>query len=196
MAQRMGRRPTPLESRLLPHLVITEPPATHDVLGRPLVGPCLIWTHHRHRGYGRIQERGKSRIVSRVMYELFVGPIKDQMDHLCRVPACASPAHLEDVTSAENNRRRPLSPMAGKKHDCPHGETNIFFERRSDGGLARRCRTCKREREHSRRLYHKSTRSPHGTGSGSNQTDSTPGAEVPGLINSLATTSRSTIASA
>ena len=35
------------------------------------------------------------------------GPIPPdrQLDHLCRVPACVNPDHLEPVTAAENIRR-------------------------------------------------------------------------------------------
>lgn len=40
-------------------------------------------------------------------YQSLVGSIPDglHLDHLCRVPACVNPEHLEPVTLAENNRR-------------------------------------------------------------------------------------------
>lgn len=36
----------------------------------------------------------------------FVGPITDglELDHLCNVPSCVNPDHLEPVTHAENMR--------------------------------------------------------------------------------------------
>src|SRR3954462_9926255 len=43
----------PLSVVLFNHLVITPCPLTHDRLGRPIVGPCLIWDRATDRhGYG------------------------------------------------------------------------------------------------------------------------------------------------
>jgi hypothetical protein len=43
----------------------------------------------------------------RLVYRALRGPIPDglTLDHLCRVPACVNPWHLEPVTAAENSRR-------------------------------------------------------------------------------------------
>ena len=54
----------------------------------PLESPCWLWTAHTiPNGYGRIRNKGPQRLVHRVSYELFVGPIPEglQIDHLCRV---------------------------------------------------------------------------------------------------------------
>lgn len=77
----------------------------------PFLGPCWIWTGCRHAsGYGMLNVGGrKGRLVRahRYSYELLVGPIPDglQLDHLCRVPACVNPDHLEPVTNRENTMR-------------------------------------------------------------------------------------------
>lgn len=71
-------------------------------------GSCWIWQGaHDTAGYGRIRHNGRLLLVHRVVYQLLVGPIRAglQIDHLCRVPACCNPAHLEAVTPRENVRR-------------------------------------------------------------------------------------------
>lgn len=93
-----GGTPVPIRERLLSRLVI-------DPSG------CLLWTGARNdHGYGHLGLSGQGSpdvYVHRFMYELFAGPIPDglELDHLCRVPHCASVAHLEPVTHAENLRR-------------------------------------------------------------------------------------------
>lgn len=69
---------------------------------------CWLWTGFRDRmGYGRLNIRGIPVLAHRVTYELVNGAIPDglEMDHLCRVPACVNPSHLEAVTRSVNARR-------------------------------------------------------------------------------------------
>lgn len=152
------RRPrTSTAQRLFAGLIITDPPATHDVLGRPLIGPCLIWNGQLRKGYGRIFEwaegnyHGRTRFTHRVMHELFIGPITGEPDHLCRVPACASPAHMEDVSREENLRRRRWEKRRALPHPvatCRRGhlmdEVNTYYEWKPETrrGYTRRCRKC------------------------------------------------------
>jgi hypothetical protein len=66
--------------------------------------PCWIWLGRIERnGYGK---RGK-QWAHRISYERRYGPIPPgrDLDHLCRVPLCICPWHLEPVTRSENNRR-------------------------------------------------------------------------------------------
>jgi len=79
------------------------------VLSKLLIQPetgCLLWTGAlTWNGYGNFMLPDRSNVrVHRLMYEWFAGPIPDgmQIDHLCRVRRCASPAHLEPVTCQEN----------------------------------------------------------------------------------------------
>lgn len=112
---------------------------------------CWNWMGHRDPdGYGRISIKRQARLVHRVSYEFYVGPIPAglQLDHLCRNRACFNPEHLEPVTSLVNSRRSPIS-HAGKTH-CPQGhpydEVNTYvFRDRKSGKDARRCRQCKRD---------------------------------------------------
>lgn len=69
---------------------------------------CWIWQRSMDRkGYGQIRVEGRLIYSHRYMYERHVGPIHEglELDHLCRVPACCNPQHLEPVTHAENVRR-------------------------------------------------------------------------------------------
>ena len=79
---------------------------------RPELGPCWLWTAAcDHGGYGYLHiesRRGSPKTgAHRVAYKLLVGPIPDglDIDHLCRVPACVRPSHLEPVTRSENTIR-------------------------------------------------------------------------------------------
>lgn len=117
---------------------------------------CWVWMGCKlPRGYGRFWKDGGMRLAHRVAYELFTGPIPDglQLDHLCRVPGCVNPAHLEAVTHAENVRRGDRTRYNADKTHCPQGhpydEENTFIY--SDG--RRECRICNRRRSLS--YYHR-----------------------------------------
>lgn len=147
----------PLRVALFSRLILTPPPFANDRLGRPLIGPCLIWAAATDRhGYGVIGNRdlgdNKIRLVHRVMFMLFDGSVPDELDHLCRVPACASPAHMEGVTHAENVRRGDNGILQRSRTQCVNGhpfdEANTYY--RLDGA-GRNCREC--HREDGRRTY-------------------------------------------
>lgn len=67
---------------------------------------CWLWTaSHNGEGYGHFYlTGGKKTYAHRWAYKHFVGPIptKYTVDHLCRVPLCVNPTHLEAVTHREN----------------------------------------------------------------------------------------------
>lgn len=113
------------------------------------IGPRTQW------GYGVSAGFGCERAVHRITYTMAVGPIPDgyQVDHLCRIPRCCNPDHLEAVTPAENRRRSPTSPE--NRTHCPAGhaydEQNTY--RYDDGRRA--CRAC--IRDHRRRYALKAT---------------------------------------
>jgi hypothetical protein len=68
--------------------------------------PCWIWQLSLDRaGYGRMRSyQHKSIRAHKVMWEKRNGPVPDglHLDHLCRVPPCVNPDHLEPVTNREN----------------------------------------------------------------------------------------------
>lgn len=119
----------------------------------PDLGPCWIWTAYTNEfGYGEYNVNGRAERAHRVAYETELHPIPEglQLDHLCRVPACVNPFHLEPVTMRENLERSPTYP-AHRTH-CPQGhpydEANTYYYK--SGGRA--CRECHRVRENAR--YH------------------------------------------
>ena len=79
---------------------------------------CWIWTGHKDRprpGFNRYPKFNPGRsypgtwacgkmYAHRFAYTEFVGPIPDgyQINHLCEVPLCVNPNHLEAVTAKEH----------------------------------------------------------------------------------------------
>lgn len=118
---------------------------------------CWLWIGHRDPKYGhgrwtyRPEGATKSRCVRpyRFAWNLLRGEIPDglQLDHLCRVPACVNPDHLEPVTPLVNVRR--ALPFRTRATHCPKGHPrtpdNLY------GGAGGQCRTCNLAR--SRQAY-------------------------------------------
>lgn len=87
-----------------------------------------------------------SALAHRAVYELLVEPIPEGLtiDHLCRVPLCVNPSHLEPVTMAENIRRAESPPMVTNRSGvCGRGHSmegpNVYVVPRTG---ARRCLAC------------------------------------------------------
>lgn len=92
-------------------------------------------------GYGKFGYEYRSVRAHRFACELS-GWVLDpdlHLDHLCRNRACVNPAHLEQVTQAENTRRG-ASVITSCPHGHPYDEANTHF--RANG--RRVCRTCNR----------------------------------------------------
>jgi len=170
-----GLELTPALSVLLKALDRTVPPVDFESLPRPvgeysihdlpprLVKSLLVneetgcweWIKSRRSGYGQVKFDGKCRFVHRVAYALLVGEIPStvHLDHLCRVRACANPAHLEPVTHRENMRRGDgVSGRNAKKTHCPKGhpylEGNTYVSPRGN----RQCKECRREHQRKREV--------------------------------------------
>lgn len=104
------------------------------------------WLYARYtdpKGYGRlklnIDGKWTTFLPHRVMYENIVGPIAKGLvlDHLCRVPSCINPEHLEPVTH-RINILRGIGPTAinAKKSHCIQG--HILTQ----GNSRRICQSC------------------------------------------------------
>ena len=110
---------------------------------------CWIWIakiNKDGRGQVKIRINGKwtSDLAHREVYKVYRGPIPNgtELDHLCRVPCCVNPWHLEPVTHKVNSQRGMGTwPMNPRRTHCKRGhlllEANlVHYEGRN------RCRLC------------------------------------------------------
>jgi hypothetical protein len=98
---------------------------------------CWIWSGRLDPdGYGRLKANGRV-MVHQIIYELMHGPIPKgyELHHICRIPACVNPEHLELKTPAEHR-------MIHRLIHCQRGHEftpeNTVVRRNGD----RQCRIC------------------------------------------------------
>lgn len=111
--------------------------------------PCWVSNRAKCRGgYTQfVYPGGRHTQTHRAAYELFVGDIPEGLviDHLCRVPACCNPDHLEPVTHRTNMRRGTApSAVTANTNRCKRGHEltadNTYRKRNGE----RNCLLCKR----------------------------------------------------
>lgn len=110
---------------------------------------CWIWRGAvNSSGYGEVRVGEVQRRAHRVMFEFFYGPIPNDLtvDHLCRVPQCVNPLHMELVTVRENIRRGGNAAKTHCRKGHPLSGLNLYVT--PDG--RRKCRTCSRNRSRGR----------------------------------------------
>jgi hypothetical protein len=95
-------------------------------VNRPVKDDCWMWTGgHNSAGYGQLMWNGRrDRMAHKVVYSLFFGEVPEglEVDHLCLVPACVNPNHLEAVTRLENLRRSHTTGHGnGTRTHCRRG---------------------------------------------------------------------------
>lgn len=122
---------------------------------------CWLWTGARnHRGGYGLFAALNSRLVQahRFAFEFLVGPIPAgfQIDHLCRIPRCVNPAHLEPVSARENTLRGfGVTAANAQKTHCLRGHPltpdNLVQKVALLAKGWRQCRACNREDARRRR---------------------------------------------
>ena len=68
---------------------------------------CWLWGGSANKqGYGNFWMDKKCQKAHRVAYQLFVGPLRDDLDvmHTCDFPPCVNPSHLKAGTTKDNMR--------------------------------------------------------------------------------------------
>lgn len=115
---------------------------------------CWIWTGAIHRsGYATFTDGSNStqrtKWVHRLAYELLVGEIPAGLvlDHLCRVPLCVNPEHLEPVTQRENMLRSALIGGKAAQTHCLRGHEFTPENTWRNKNNQRWCKTCQHDRQ-------------------------------------------------
>lgn len=112
---------------------------------------CWLWMHsYEPFGYGRFSINGVQIKAHRFAYMHYRGEIPKGLvlDHICRVPECCNPWHLEAVTQHENMLRSATS----RKTHCRNGheltgDNLLIVPRKDKHGKSfthRRCAMCRR----------------------------------------------------
>lgn len=99
----------------------------------PLDTPCWVWSGVLHKdGYPRLKVDGKSKKVSRLAYETWVGPIPEGegyhgtvVRHKCDVRACINPGHLLIGTTADNNWDKEKRNRGNHPKRASHGRSKL-----------------------------------------------------------------------
>lgn len=88
---------------------------------------CWLWVGAKdNQGYGHFKSRGSNHMAHRYAYERLVGPIEPELvlDHFtCFNRSCVNPAHLRQVTQAQNAQNR-----AGAPKNNTSGYRGVSFE--------------------------------------------------------------------
>ncbi len=96
-------------------------PVAHIVIDLSYESPCWIWQRSRNStGYGVGYKNGRNALAHRVYYEEARGPIPEGCDvhHLCGIPACVNPDHLEALTRADHARES--NKHSHRRERCSH----------------------------------------------------------------------------
>lgn len=113
---------------------------------------CWIWTGYWNPdGYGHVRYEQKTNLAHRAVFRLLRGAIPEgfDLDHLCAVPACVNPEHLEVVPHRENLARSlSSSAHALRTGFCKRG--HAAWVNHTNGG--RYCRVCQNERSKGPRM--------------------------------------------
>lgn len=122
----------------------------------PHLGACWLWKRAKPSNYVRFTVSpgtitgGHQWAFEQLRYAIPRGLV---VDHLCRVPGCVNPWHLEVVTHGENIKRGiGLTAIHAAKTSCINGHPFTEANTRRNELGHRRCLTCEDIRHDSRPL--------------------------------------------
>ena len=101
-----------------------------------------------------------TKFAHRVVFQMLRhDPVGFELDHLCRVPRCVNPEHLEPVTHAENMRRGIGGAVTKQFYAqhlwCPKGHplfgANLYAHMTKAGYVNKMCRTCRASADKARK---------------------------------------------
>lgn len=116
----------------------------------PSEGCCWLWMGAKSKGYGYFVDGGKSQPAYRWIYKRLISDEIDglDLDHLCRVPACVNPWHLEPVSHQVNCQRGRNA--CREKSCCPQGHDYSPENTYVTPSGTRQCKICKRAKDSTR----------------------------------------------
>jgi HNH endonuclease len=107
------------------------------------VGNCWEWTGAKNnKGYGQIKVNGKVKLVSRISWMVFRGPVPNKkcVLHRCDNPPCFKPYHLFLGTQKDNGKDSVMkgrrSPRTGENNTnakLTSGQVEIIRNMRIQG---------------------------------------------------------------
>lgn len=89
---------------------------------------CWEWKLGKSKdGYGKVKIQGKTKVASRVSYEMFFGAIPDGMlvCHTCDNPPCCNPKHLFLGTYADNTHDKINKGRSNYLFGSKHQNTKL-----------------------------------------------------------------------
>ena len=132
---------------------------------------CWIWTGSKVGRFWKknLYEQGvfyvapKKILAHRFSYMRFVGkiPAGYTIDHLCNVPTCVNPTHLEPKTMRDNAMRgNGISARNSRKTHCVNGHelAGDNLEKYALKRNHRKCKVCRQNREKNKTKSPKETR--------------------------------------
>lgn len=98
---------------------------------------CWEWTGSLAQKYGQTTLNGKIVMAHRAVYELLIGPIKENylLHHICFNESCVNPFHMKEMTTKEHAR---IHNYFSRSPRCEHGHkaTNFIINNKNY------CRSC------------------------------------------------------
>lgn len=110
-----------------------------------IIDQCWMWTGSKNpAGYGMVQIGSKIKLAHRAMYEVYRGPIPDNLviRHRCDNPGCCNPNHLivgtrqENIKDIDDRGRRPKGSNHWKCKLTEQQLTEIKYDTRRQVDIA------------------------------------------------------------